>query len=322
MEKILVSDVGGTNGRFAIATISNDQTLQQITNVGVLQCRDYKTFALMVADYLSTIDEIPKTARFAIAGAMTARRGNLWHFNWEIIAEELENEFNFDCVTLFNDYEALVHSIPHLGDEDLHYISGTKEGLVNAPYSVFGAGSGLGGAIGLPIGNKIGVVPTEIGHISFAPKTEQQQRLLEYTKRTLPHVSIEIFMSGNGICRIYDFLNHDQDLKAPDLIAAQISHNAINQKDPLCQDTMTLFFEMLASIAGDIAVAQGAKGGVYIGGGIVPKNVDLINNDDFIARFTDKGPMTEYNQKIPVSVITSDMPALIGAAMAPSWNNK
>ncbi|MCC3861213.1 glucokinase [Pseudemcibacter aquimaris] len=321
MHKILVSDVGGTNGRFAIATLNADGKLDSISNIGVLQCREYKTFSLMLKDYLSTINETPAIARFAIAGAMTARRGNLWHFNWEIVAEDLENEFHFENVTLLNDYEALVHSIPHLSNDDLKTISPATSGLTGAPFSVFGVGSGLGGAIGVPSKHALNVVPTEVGHISFAPKTERQQKLLTFTKKSVPHVSIETFMSGNGICRIYDFLNFDQQLNADELTAAQISQNAQNNNDPLCVETMNLFFEMLASIAGDISVAQGAKGGVFIGGGIIPKNIDLIGHDDFIAKFTDKGPMTDYNKQIPVSIITSDMPALIGSAMAPNWND-
>ncbi|MDG1437466.1 MAG: glucokinase, partial [Emcibacteraceae bacterium] len=197
---IIVSDIGGTNGRFALAEFKQGNNLPTITNIQVFACASYKYFSDMLGAYLENLEgAFPKIARFAIAGEMTPRRGNLWHFNWEIDAGELEEKFGFDSVTLLNDYEALVHAIPHFTDRELETITPFTQGQEGAPFSAFGVGSGLGGSIGVPSPVGLNVVPSEVGHISFAPKSEQEYELLKFTKNTVPHVSIETFMSGPGI---------------------------------------------------------------------------------------------------------------------------
>ena len=310
---MIISDVGGTNGRFAIAHEGSDGNLDQISNINVYQCRDFKTFTDMLGTFIETLNiPIPKIARLAVAGEMTKRQGNLWHFNWHINADTLEQKFGFDTVTFLNDYEALVYAIPYLKNEDLLTITPFSEGLKDAPYSVFGLGTGLGGAIGAPHQNGITVVPTEIGHISFAPKTDKQIELLNYSKKSFGHVSIETLLCGNGIKHIYQFLLSKNNMEPIEITPADITKNAIERSDKISGECIELLFSILASTAGDIAVAQGAKGGIYIGGGIMPKIVSLIKPDQFITLFCDKGPMQDYNQKIPIHVITSSMVAMFG----------
>lgn len=313
-ETMIISDVGGTNGRFAVANADNQGNLDNISNNKVFKCKEFDQFADMLAAFLSTLNiPIPKQARLAIAGEMTKREGVLWHYNWHIKSEELEAKFGFENVTLLNDYEALVYSVPHLSKDDLLTITPFSEGLKNASYSVFGLGTGLGGAIGAPHNNGLSVIPTEIGHISFAPKTDEQIELLDFCNKTLDHTSIETLLSGNGIKRIYNFLLFKNDLDEDDLTPAEITQKAINQNDTTATKCVELLLSILASTAGDIAVSQGARGGIYIGGGIMPKLISQIRSEEFIKRFCDKGPMTEFNQKIPIHVIISQSPALIGS---------
>lgn len=310
---MIISDVGGTNGRFAIAHEDNDGNLDHISNVKVYQCRDFKSFDEMLRAFIETLNiPKPRIARLAIAGEMTERYGNLWHFNWNIKAEELEQTFDLNTVTLLNDYEALVYSIPHLKNEDLVTITPFCEHTIEEPYSVFGLGTGFGGAIGLPHQNEICVVPTEIGHISFAPKTKEQIELLNFSQKSMEHVSIENLLSGNGIKHIYQFLLFKNNIAPNDLTPADITLNAIEGSDKISIECIELLFSILASTAGDIAVSQGAKGGIYIGGGIMPKIVSLVKSDQFVELFCAKGPMKEFNQKIPIHVIISDKAALVG----------
>jgi glucokinase len=315
--RVLVSDIGGTNGRFAIAEFSAEKNLSSISHIHIFSCAEYKYFSDMLAAYLDLLNfNFPKVARFAIAGEMTRRRGNLWHFNWEIDADEIERKFDFDSVTLLNDYEALVHAIPHFSNNELETITPFSHGQQDAPFSVFGVGSGLGGSIGVPSKAGLNVVPTEVGHISFAPKSEQEYELLNYTRKTVPHISIESYMSGPGITRIHDYLLHKQGSDKSDLTPADITTRALDKSNPTCVKTMEVFLDILGSIAGDIALIQGAKAGIYIGGGIVPRITSLINKDTFIKRFTDKGPMQNYVERIPIHIIIADNPALIGSALS------
>jgi glucokinase len=311
-EIMIVSDVGGTNGRFGIAKFSEGKKLPEISEIRVYPCKEYITFTDMIAEYMGNLKgEIPKTARFAISGEMTPRRGNLWHFNWDIRAEELEQKLGFDQVTLMNDFEALVYAVPHLPKNELLTITDFEKGLENGPFSVCGAGSGLGGSIGIPIDKTVKVVSTEIGHISFAPRSNIEMKLLKHTRKSFNHVSLESFLSGSGLVRIYDFIAGAgvKKMTAPEITAAA-------KDDDNCSKAINVFLSILYSAAGDIALAQGARGGLYIGGGIVPKIADQINKKDFLKLFRDKGPMSAYAEKIPVHIITSDMPALLGAAIA------
>lgn len=314
-KKLIIADVGGTNGRFATAKFKNTTDAPKISNIRVYSCPDYATFEEMMETYLESLsEEIPNSAQLAIAGEMTPRHGNLWHFNWNISASRLEEKFKLNRVTLMNDYEAMVRSIPYLCSEDYFSITDFDEGMINGPYTVFGVGSGLGGSIAKPFQNGLEVVSTEIGHVSFAPKTDLEVELLNFTRKSLKNVSNESYLSGPGLKRIHHFVNSIGAKSDRRLTASEITSSAIKKSDSDCIKTVGIFLDILASVAGDIALSQGARGGIYISGGIIPKIVSLIDKDRFAQRFNNKGPMKDYVKKIPVKVIMSDMPALYGAA--------
>lgn len=312
-KNLIISDIGGTNGRFARACFNENSSVPRITDIQVFSCMEHTTFDDMFEAYINTISgDIPDTAQLAIAGEMTPRHGNLWHFDWNISASQLEKKFDLKSVTLMNDYEAMVRAIPFMRKDDFFNITDFDTGLENGPYTVFGVGSGLGGSIAKPTRNGLSVVSSEIGHVSFGPKTALETELLAFTQKTLKHVSNESLLSGPGLERIYKFISGSS---GKNLTAAEITMEALKQSGDDFTKTVTLFLDILASVAGDIALSQGARGGIYISGGIVPRLVNLIDKDKFIERFINKGPMADYVKKIPVKVITSDMPALLGAAM-------
>lgn len=308
---MIVADVGGTNGRFAIANLKTFE----ISDISVFPCANFTTFDDMFAAFIETLKgKIPCKAQLAIAGEMTPRQGNLWHFNWNISASRLEEKFNLDQVLLMNDYEAMVRSVPYLKSDDLFTVTDFDTGLKDGPFTVFGVGSGLGGSIAKPSEGKLEVISSEIGHVSFAPTSEIQSELLAFVKKSLSHVSNESFLSGPGLSRIYEFVVSNGSKPYSSRSPAQISTAALCKADDDCIETVDIFLEILASVAGDIALSQGARGGMYISGGIVPRMVNLIDRKAFISRFNNKGPMREYVSKIPVKIIMSDMPALLGAA--------
>ncbi len=221
-------------------------------------------------------------------------------------------QFNFENVTLLNDYEALIYAIPHLNTNDIKTISKVTTGLDGAPFGAFGVGSGLGAAIGVPYKNNVSAVPTEIGHISFGSRSKREYKLMRHYKKSITHISIETFLSGPGLTRIYDFL---KDPDQPSRTAAEITTYAQSGKCETCINTLMMFTNMLARITGDIALAHGARGGIYIGGGIIPRIVDFIDMKRFMKHFHNKGPMRSYVEGIPVHIITTEMPSLLGAAI-------
>ncbi|MCP5381643.1 MAG: glucokinase [Kordiimonadaceae bacterium] len=313
---MIVSDVGGTNGRFAIAEFSNQpENIDgiKLKEIGIFPCKDYNNFNDLLSAYLKGLDcEIPKWARFSIAGEMTESNGNLWHFNWDINARDIEQKFNFEHVTLLNDYEALIRAIPRLDAGELETVTPFDNGLAEAPFSAFGVGSGLGAAIGIRQRATIRTISTEIGHMSFAPKSKIEQDLLSFFANKIKHISTETFLSGPGLIRIYEFLSHKEK---NNIAAHEITKKARDGSCEISVKTVSLFLDILASVAGDIALAQGSRGGIYIGGGIIPHITDLIDRDRFIELFTDKGPMSSYVKKIPVHIVMSETASLTGAAI-------
>lgn len=313
---MIVSDVGGTNGRFAVAEFSNKDHLPEIKNVQIFPCNAYKSFSEMFEAYAQRFGaDLPKVAHFAIAGEMSPRQGHLWHFNWDINAAELENRFGFEQVTLLNDYEAVLYAIPHLKNDDVTTLTPFRNELSGAPFSVFGVGSGLGAAIGVPTPNGLTTIPTEIGHISYAPTSDIELEMLSHLKKKNEHVSIESFLSGPGLQRIHDFIVQKEGGSIELMTASDITAAAKQINIESCIKAVQLFTSILGSVAGDIALAQGAKGGIYIGGGIIPKIRTLIDHQKFLDHFNDKGPMRDYVKKIPVHIITCENPALLGAAI-------
>ncbi len=315
-EDIIISDVGGTNGRFGIAQFSKNQKKPIIKSIQVFPCKNYSSFIAMLEAYIKTLGtDIPKIAHFAIAGEIRPRHGNLWHFNWDISADEIEKKFDFEHVRLFNDYEALVYAIPILERDDFLNLTPDRKALKNAPFSVLGIGTGLGGSIGVTCQNRLQAISTELGHISYSPKSSIEMDLNNHLQKTISHISNETLLSGLGLKRIYDFLTGSENSNITPEYITELAHKG---DDADCVKAVQLFLSILASVAGDIALVQGAKGGVYIGGGIIPKIASLIKFEDFKARFNDKGPMVSYVKEIPIKIITAPMSSLLGAAVTPS----
>ncbi|MBT5186786.1 MAG: glucokinase [Kordiimonadaceae bacterium] len=316
-KKIIVSDVGGTNGRFGIAEFSNQEQKPKINSFHVFPCTEFTSFADMFGAYLDKVEgEIPKEAILAIAGEVLERSGFMWHHKWQFSSDELEKRFSLKNVKMLNDHAAVAFAVDHFLKDQLITISDKKPIDNNLPYSVFGPGSGFGAAIGVPSSAGLKVVPTEIGHVSYAPKNQFEWELCDYLKDSLGFVSTDRLISGPGIKRIYDFLlfqGHPGDSK---LNSHDITKAALDNSDATCRKTVLTFLSMLGSVSGDVALAHGAKGGIYIGGGIVPKLVSLIDESDFMKRFYDKGPMTRFVEIVPIYVISTDKPGLLGAAMA------
>ena len=184
--------------------------------------------------------------------------------------------------------------------------------------SIMGPGTGFGVSLFVKLGQEHAVIPTEGGHMRFAPVTQLEADLCASLSKDHEHISIETLLCGRGLQRIHQFIviyggSGDGTLR-PD----QITAAAMAQSEPSCVRAVQLFLSILGSAAGDIALAHGARGGVFLGGGILPKIAAHVGSSNFVERFSAKGPMEGYLKKIPVNLIVSGDAALIGAAVAPA----
>ncbi len=311
MNHHLVADIGGTNARLGLVTAEGNEIfgIEQISN------RDYPRLLDVINDYLSKAQCIvqPKKACFAVASPVTSDSIDFTNNSWSFSIKELKSQLGLEYLRIINDFEAVARSIPYLGPRELFKVGG-GEALPHQAMAVLGPGTGLGMAALVPALPKAIPLATEGGHASFAALDATEEFIAHYVRDAQGFVSNEDLLSGGGLVHIYKALGAMQQKPTPHTEAAVISQLALDKSDALCHEALERFCMILGSVAGDYALQVGAKGGVYIAGGIVPRFKDFLNASGFRARFEGKGRFRSYLSAIPAFVVVAQQPGLIGAA--------
>ena len=314
MSKILVADIGGTNGRFGLVDTCAHGKGYHAEQQLSLPSGDYPTLADMIRAYCEqTGINMPKFACLAIAGPIQDGRVKVTNLQWEFSIAHLRDELNMQALDVINDFSALAYAAPHLQDSDLVTLYDV-EANPYGPLGVMGPGTGFGAALLAPISVGWKIIPTEGGHCSFAPTTELEIEILKQMRKRFDHVSIEHLLSGQGLVSLYQSLAAIHSQTAEELTPAEVSTRGQARSDKLCEEALETFCNILGSVAGDKALSWGAMGGIYLGGGIVPKIAHFLPQTDFIKRYVNKGVMRNYVSDIPVHMVVNDKAALIGTA--------
>jgi glucokinase len=309
-DALLVADIGGTNARLGVARRDARRKTIAVSAIDTLRCADYPDIGALIADYLARLDAGPPSAGcFAVAGPLLDNVGTLTNIGWRVDGAQLAQRLGLGRVRLVNDFGALASSVPYLTAADLFEVRGAAP--VHGPISVAGAGTGFGVALLVP-NERAGwdLVATEGGHVSFAPTTRREQQVWEFLRGYEEHVCVEHVLSGTGIVNIYGALAGRRTDMTPD----EISQRALAGDDPRSREAIDIFLDVYGSVAGNVALLQGARGGVFLGGGILPKLLPLLDRTRFCARFDAKGIMAKYVAALPIRLITAEYPALTGAA--------
>ncbi|GGC11699.1 hypothetical protein GCM10011572_36340 [Pseudoduganella buxea] len=309
----LLADVGGTNARFALETAPG-----QVGHIHVLACADYPTLADALRAYLALPDVAAaapgiRHGAIAIANPVTGDMVRMTNHHWEFSIDGLRRDVNFDVLAVVNDFTALARSLPHIPAAQKRQVGGGTA-IEGTPLGLIGAGTGLGvsGLIPSPAGWT--ALLSEGGHVSFPPINETEVAILQFAWKEFEHVSAERLLSGVGIELIYRALAAHRHIAAEVLGAPEIAQRALEGTCPLCDETIEAFCTMLGTIAGNLGVTLGAQGGIYIGGGIVPRLGARFDNSGFRARFEAKGRFRAYLSAIPTFVITAEYPAFLGVS--------
>lgn len=312
-ERVLFGDIGATNARFALL---NDCSLGPVNNFEVV---NYRTFADLIEEIVNDANNghAVRLGRIvlAVAGPVNGGRINLTNTSWVIDARELRNNFDLQ-VTLVNDFEALAHSLPSLSPADITQI-GRGAPDASSAMAVVGPGSGLGVACLVSNGLKQMVLASEGGHATFAGSCDREDRVLAYLRDKFGHASAERVLSGPGLENIYRAiaaLDGSTEIAAS---APQITIGALNGSCKRAGEALELFCAFLGSFAGNVALTFGARGGVYIGGGISPRILTFIARSRFRERFMSKGRFRKYLEQIPTYIITH--PAATIAGLRAIW---
>jgi glucokinase len=304
---LLVADIGGTNARFAIS--DREGTLQELR---VLHAANFPKIDEAIAAYFAELKRPrPKQACFAVACPAKGVEIKLTNSSWRFVKEELRRNFQFERFVVINDFEALAASVPVLKGPQLAEL---RPGVAD-PTSVslvIGPGTGLGVGAFVPAGKSAwAVISGEGGHVGFAPNTEQEIRLWQRMREKYGRVSAERVLNGAGLVNVYRFMADEAGQPAGEIVAPEISRRALAGEE-VAVDTVLMFFDMLGSVTGDLALAFGSRGGVYIGGGITPKLLDFARRSRFIERFLDKGRVAAILHSMPICVILEERAALYG----------
>lgn len=312
----LVGDIGGTNARFAYVA-PGSSTPEPLAKYRVA---DFASFAAVLeqltADWQA--QGLPESGPTHTCLAVAAPphlntisfTNSPWRFDRALLSEYLGDS----SIEIINDFAAVARALPALAAEDVEQI-GAGESQRQRPMVAIGPGTGTGVATVVFDEHENAVIlEGEGGHVDFAPITDMEFEVLKRLRARFGRVSIERLLCGAGIVNIYQALaeirGQRAEFEAPSDIGA-----AAQQDNPLASEAMAMFFAVLGSSAGNLALTAGAMGGVFIAGGIAPRYIDLLRRSDFRARFLAKGRFADYTTNIGTYVITHEDPGLLGAAL-------
>ncbi|WP_300450983.1 glucokinase [Accumulibacter sp.] len=307
----LVADIGGTHARFALLDEHGSPE-----RVRLLAVADHAGPEEAIAAYLGEFgNPALHAAAIALAAPVHGEVIRLTNAPWRFARAEIQRRLGLECLLLLNDFTALALSLPHLTASDLHQVGGGVA-VPLAPKAVLGPGTGLGvSGVLFDRGHWLALTG-EGGHCSLAPGNRRESEILALAWREFEHVSAERLLSGSGLPLLHRLVGEVDGWHAAPLSTAEIVARAVAGEDLHCRAVVDTFCAMLGSLAGNLALTLGARGGVYIGGGIIPRLGGVFDRSAFRTRFEAKGRFAAYLTTIPTYLMLCPTPALLGAAHA------
>ncbi|MEQ8815792.1 MAG: glucokinase [Thalassobaculum sp.] len=305
----LLADVGGTHTRLALSDGVGRYRAVEVVHTG-----DFDSAEQAIADYLSqaTGGERPGRAMLAVAGPVVGNRVRLTNADWDIDGNELARAFGFRSARLVNDFVAVARSLPLLGD-DARAPLGDWAPEPRGAMVALGPGTGLGVAGLVPVGDD-GWLPVagEGGHVTLPVMTDAESAVLAVLRRRVDHVSAERVLSGIGLPALDAAIAVvEGEPPRPDR-ESEVVLAAARDGEARALRAVGMFVDLLATVAGDLALTFGATGGVYLAGGMPHYLGDLFDHGRFRARFEAKGRSSRYVRRIPTAIVTHPQPGLLG----------
>jgi glucokinase len=310
----LLADVGGTNARFAWQT-GRDAAL---TEVACYPCADHESLEAAIRHYLTQHHKpCPAACAIGIANPILGDLVQMTNHHWSFSVSQLQRDLGLTQLKVINDFPALALSLPTLQMTDLRAV-GQGVAVPGAPMAVLGPGTGLGVSGLLPAGaSQFVSITGEGGHVTLAADNDFEAAVIDFLTRRFGHASAERALSGPGLINLHEAVRALAKQPVAPLSAADIIGRARQDRDAPCLMAIKLFCNFLGSVAGNLALTLGARGGVYIGGGMAPRMLAELEGSTFRERFVAKGRFRGYLNDIPTFVIDAAVsPALAGAGRA------
>lgn len=307
----LIADIGGTNARFALVD-EHGRPGEPM----VVRCADHAGPAEAAQAFLAAQGggARPLRAAFAVASPITGDVVDLTNSAWHFSIEAVRRQLGLDRLDVINDFTAVALSVRHLGPDHVVKLGGG--GAVGlCPIGVIGPGTGLGVSALVPdFAGRWTALATEGGHVTLAAANAHEDAVLDWLRGRFGHVSAERILSGPGLVNLYDALAAIRGVPAAYSTPDAISARGLDGSCPLCREALDMFFAMLGTVAGNLALTVGARGGIYIAGGVLPRMRDAFVQSGFRRRFEDKGRFHDYLAPIPTWLVVHPQPAFAGLA--------
>jgi glucokinase len=304
----LLADIGGTHARFALHLPGEAAPPRQT----VLRVADHPTPEEAIAAALAELGgPAPSRAVLAVAAPVGEGPVRLTNAPWVLAAPAITVRFGFSSVRLVNDFEALAWSLPHFSASELVPLGAGTVPTKGAPSVVLGPGTGLGVAGYVP---GVGAIATEGGHVDLPATSPEEDAVLARLRARFVRVSAERALSGPGLVNLQQAVAEIRGTEVPERTPAEVAEAALSGACPVAAEALELFWHWLGVVTGNLALSWGARGGVYLAGGILPRLADRLDAAAFRARFEDKGRMRPYLAAIPVQVVIHPQPAFPGLA--------
>jgi glucokinase len=317
---VLAGDIGGTKTNLGLFVRGKARPKALVSEK--FSSHDARSLDAIIEQMLKRYPARIKAACCGIAGPVINGECRATNLPWVVSEKRLQKRFGWRQVRLINDLGSTAMAVPLLNHREVKALNGLRV-YKSQNIGLVAPGTGLGLALLVYADGRFRPVPSEGGHAGFAPADELEIDLWHYLRTRFGHVSMERVLSGRGLVNIYNWLksgkHHPESAGVKAAMhksdpARVITHNAINDDDPLCRAALKRFCRILGSVAGNLALTGMTTGGLFLGGGIPPRIIAFLQADDFLNAFNAKGRFTDFMKKIAVRVILNDQAALLGAA--------
>lgn len=305
----LVGDVGGTNARLSLVNLADGS----ISNPIIYSAVENDSLESVILKFKQETGAEFSSACIAIACPITGDYIKMTNNPWEFSISSMKTSLGLDNLMVINDFTAMAMSVTCLDKDALVKIGGGEPDK-SAPIAVYGAGTGLGVAHVIHVGDQWIPIPGEGGHVDLAPANMSEDMILLALRARIGHVSAERVLSGPGLVNLYEAIAMRNERVRPNLKPSDVTGGALSLPcDPDCLEALNTFCKLMGRFGGNLALTMGTFGGVYIAGGVVPRFIEFFKNSKFREAFEDKGRFKDFLRKIPVYVITDTKAGLRGA---------
>lgn len=318
---VLAGDIGGTKTNLGLFSAGKTRPSRHVQES--YSSRDASSLEEVIERFLDEHPGPTSSACFGIAGPVIKGTSKTTNLPWVVSEKNIRDRFGFARVSLMNDLAATAAAVPALAGSEVYPLN-RRRPQKGGTIGLVAPGTGLGMALALFSDGAIHTVPSEGGHVDFAPRNGLEIDLLRHLMSRLSRVSVERLVSGPGLFSIYSWLREYRGHAEPKWLAEKIissgdapkviSEAALVDKEPLCVEALDRFVSIMGAVAGNLALTGLTTGGIYLGGGIAPKILSKLDDGTFIGAFTAKGRFRDLLSTIPVRVILNDKAALLGAA--------